>query len=130
MRSHWFNAKCLHVRRIMPKPGWAKQSVKILGLGAEDFDDAVTGVSSMHRKMSGQYKLGSFEAWDVTREGEWPALDFSSRYVTPAAVAKGYPAVPFDVCVDPHGILLNSTMPFGKHLEDNRVMYYEASKDR
>ncbi|KAI0037262.1 hypothetical protein FA95DRAFT_1614430 [Auriscalpium vulgare] len=110
----------------MPKPAWAKQAVKICGLGSQIFDSAIRGLRTLECRIAALYKVGAVQEWSPSAIGEWPSLDFATRYVTPHAFAKGQHAVPFPKDVDPQGILLKTTSPVGIHLEDNHVLYYEA----
>ncbi|KAI0037821.1 hypothetical protein FA95DRAFT_1470331, partial [Auriscalpium vulgare] len=115
--------------QLMPKPAWAKQSVKICGLGSQVFDLSIRGIRTLERKIASLYKVGALQEWSPSVIGEWPSLDFATRYVTPHAFAKGQHAVPFSKDVDPQGILAKTTSSVGVHLEDNHVLYYEAQHD-
>ncbi|KAI0039943.1 hypothetical protein FA95DRAFT_1471079, partial [Auriscalpium vulgare] len=112
--------------QIMPKPAWAKQSVKICGLGSQVFDSAIRGLRTLERRIASLYKVGALQEWSPSLVGEWPSLDFATRYVTPHTFAKGQLVVPFSKDVDPQGILSKTMASVGAHVEDNQVLYYEA----
>ncbi|KAI0054297.1 hypothetical protein BV25DRAFT_1817240, partial [Artomyces pyxidatus] len=112
--------------QIQPKPAWAKQSVKVVGLGAPEFDQAIAGIGAVHRKMSGLYKVDALQAWAAGRQAQFAELDFSNRYVTPHNLVRGQVASPFGAYIDPHDILATATKAIGLHVDDNIVLYYEC----
>ncbi|KAI0060626.1 hypothetical protein BV25DRAFT_1807174 [Artomyces pyxidatus] len=115
--------------QILPKPAWAKQSVKVVGLGAPEFDQAIAGIGAVHRRLSGLYKVDALQAWAAGRQAQFPELDFSNRYVTPHSLVRGQLASPFGAYIDPHDILATATKAIGLHVDDNIVLYYDKPSD-
>ncbi|KAI0039293.1 hypothetical protein FA95DRAFT_1612686 [Auriscalpium vulgare] len=116
-------------KQIGPKPAWAKQSVKIMGFGAPEFQQAVRGFKDVHHRLSSLYKLNALEPHGLDAPDSALELDFSSRYVTPRNQVKGEIAIPFGSIIDPNGILMSTMAGVGSHLEDNQVLYYDCLKD-
>jgi len=117
--------------RLRPRPQWAKQSVKIMGMGCQGFDEAVAGMVAVTQKMSGMYRAGSFLTWMPEHQNQHFSLSFSNRYLTPSHLAKGQSPCHIDPTIDPHGYLQQAASYSGVHLEDNQVFYYERiHKDR
>lgn len=57
-------------------------------------------------------------------EGEL-ALTFGTRFFTPTHVCKNETAEPLGRSIDPFGLLLKAVGNRGKHLHENKVLYYE-----
>ena len=118
--------------RLCPKALWAKQSIKLIGMGCQAFDEVVAGMVAVTQKMSGMYRLGSFSTWMPEHHNEHFLLSFSNQYLTATQLANGESPCTIDPTIDPHGFLQQATSMFdGIHLEDNCVLYYEwLCKDR
>jgi hypothetical protein len=102
--AHDFEILTVIISRLRPKPQWAKQSVKLIGMGCQEFDEAVSGMVTITQKMVGLYRPGMFQTWMPDNENENFTLDFSNRY-TPPHLTKGHIPYAFDRAIDPHGHL-------------------------
>jgi len=112
--------------RLHPKALWVKQSIKLMGMGCQAFDEAVAGMVVVTQKLSGMYRAGSFLTWMPEHDNEHFLLSFSNRYLTPTRLANGESPCTIDSMIDPHGFLQQAASMFnGIYLEDNRVLYYE-----
>jgi len=70
--------------RLCPRALWAKQGIKLMGMGCQTFDEAVAGMVVVTQKMSGMYRPGSFSTWMPEHQNEHFSMSFSNRYLTPA----------------------------------------------
>lgn len=102
-----------------------------MGFGAPGFDGAVEGISVIHRKLAGLYKVGDMEPYVPSKQGDCVELNFSNRYVTPKAyIQNNEPILAFGPDVDPKNVLRDWTAGVGHHLDDNVVKYFSASFDK
>lgn len=82
-----------------------------------------------------QFSEGLLDSWDRSSvdDTDFPCLNLSNRYLTPANEAHGLEATPFHKGVDPRGILQDMTKGDGfttyVHTEDNQVKYFSAKRD-
>jgi len=112
--------------RLCPRAIWAKQGIKLMGMGCQAFDEVVAGMVAVTQKMSGMYRPGSFSTWMPEHQNEHFSMSFSNRYLTPTQFANGESPCTINPTIDPHGFLQQASLMFdGIHLEDNCVLYYE-----
>lgn len=84
-----------------------------------------------------QFSEGVLDSWDSSpvddNNSEFPCLNMSNRYLTPANEAHGLEPIPFHKGVDPRGILQNMAQGDGStmyvHTEDNQVQYFITKRD-
>ena len=82
-----------------------------------------------------QFSEGILDSWDSSPvdDNDFPCLNMSNRYLTPANEAHGLEALPFHKGVDPRGILESMTKGDGLtthvHTEDNHVQYFTTRRD-
>jgi hypothetical protein len=82
-----------------------------------------------------QFSEGILDSWDCSPvdDNDFPCLNLSNRYLTPANEAYGLEAIPFHKGVDPRGILQNMAKGDGSttyiHTEENQVQYFSAKRD-
>ena len=82
-----------------------------------------------------QFSEGILESWASSPAdvNNFPCLNLSNRYLTPANEAHGLEAVPFLKGVDPRGILENMMKGDGSityvQTEDNQVQYFSRKID-
>ena len=83
-----------------------------------------------------QFSEGILDSWNRSPvdDNDFPCINLSNRYLTPANEAHGLEAVPFHKGVDPKGILQSMTKGDGStthiHTEDNQVQYFTMKRDR
>jgi hypothetical protein len=81
-----------------------------------------------------QFSEGILDPWDRSPvdDNDFPCLNLSNRYLTPANEAYGLEAIPFLKGVDPRGILQNMAKGDGLtthvHTEDNQVQYFSTKR--
>ena len=83
-----------------------------------------------------QFSEGVLDSWvrsPVDDDSDFPCLNLSNRYFTPAKEAHGLEATPFPKGVDPRGILEGMARGDGLtthiHTEDNLVQYFSTKRD-
>jgi len=104
---------------------WARQSVKLVGMGAKPFNEAVAGLVAIHQKFDGFYQAKALMPWVTDGVNEHFTLSFSNRYLTAVDLAQDQPHLDPDLIIDPMRILSRAAKEFGVYLEDNQVLYYE-----
>lgn len=102
-----------------------KQSVRITGLGGDDFKRAIQGLAKLGAFMGENLEHGDIENWKSDRFRTWQALDISNRLFTLQNSEGDMSPVPFAVGVDPEGILASIAGDKWVHTEDNAVMYFK-----
>ncbi|KAH8096841.1 hypothetical protein BXZ70DRAFT_1009519 [Cristinia sonorae] len=83
-----------------------KQSVKITGLGLEEFDQALKGIQALRDVVSSQYDYTTLTPWKVETEHTFSTLEASNCYFSSSHEASGQETVTLGKHVDPMGILL------------------------
>ena len=104
---------------------WARQSVKLVGMGAKPFDEAEAGLVAIHQKLDGFYQAKALMPWVADSVNEHFTLSFSNQYLTPVHLTQNQPHLDPDPIIDPIGILSRAAKQLGVYLEDNQVLYYE-----
>jgi len=104
---------------------WARQSVKLISIGAKPFDEAVAGLVAVHQKLDRFYQAKALMPWVADSVNEHFTLSFSNQYLTAAHLAQNQPHLDPDPIIDPIGILSRAVKQLGVYLEENQVLYYE-----
>ncbi|KAH8074204.1 hypothetical protein BXZ70DRAFT_1013197 [Cristinia sonorae] len=108
-----------------------KQSVKITGLGLEEFDQALKGIQALRDVVSSQYDYTTLTPWKVETERTFSTLEASNRYFSSSHEASGQETVTLGKQVDPMGILLKIGQELRSvHVQDNVVAYYERAVNK
>jgi hypothetical protein len=112
-----------------------RQTVTLSGLGSPTFKNALMAANEIFGRFDRQFSEGILDSWDSSPvdDNEFPCLNLSNRYLTPANEAHGLEAIPFHKGVDPRGILQNMAKGDGStthvHTEDNQVQYFSMKRD-
>ena len=112
-----------------------RQAVTLSGLGSPTFKNALMAANEIFGRFDRQFSEGILDSWDSSPvdDNEFPCLNLSHRYLTPANEAHGLEAIPFHKGVDPRGILQNMAKGDGStthvHTEDNQVQYFSMKRD-
>lgn len=91
-------------------------------------------VNEIYRHFDCQFSEGSLHSWgDLPGNNDFPCIDISNQYLTPAKEAQGSEDMPFHKSVGPQGILQSMTKGNGStmhiYTEDNQVQYFSTKKD-
>ena len=115
----------LHYNRLHPKALWARQGVKLVGMGTKPFDEAVAGLVAIHQKLDGFYQAKALTPWVADSVNKYFSLSFSNWYLTPVHLTQNQPCLDPDPIIDPMHILSRAANQFGVYLEENQVLYYK-----
>ncbi|KAK0433745.1 uncharacterized protein EV420DRAFT_1283049, partial [Desarmillaria tabescens] len=105
------------------------QSVQLVGLGSESFDDAMDAIRSMQVMGEREFRDGELEHWKPMSMKGLDAIELSNRYFRPRNTTNNEEGVPFPNDVDPVGILAKMAQRKWIHTEDNEVRYYRGVMD-
>ena len=112
-------------RAAQRKWNYLMQRVRLTGLSAEEFDNAVLSYTMVYNKMSAQFPLESVLPWQAAVYEGHPAIDFNARYFTKRSDAPNETSLPFQTGVDPKGILKRLRGQDLIHGPDNCVQYLQ-----
>jgi len=125
IKLHWCQNSLYH-NRLRPKAMWARQSVKLVGMGAKPFNEAVAGLVAIHQKFDGFYQAKALMPWVTDGVNEHFTLSFSNRYLMAAHLAQDQPHLDPDPIIDPMHILSRAAKEFGVYYDSllrNRLLY-------
>ena len=102
-----------------------RQSVTIGGLGAERFDAAVRGMSSIFQTFKAHLERRGcrIRAWEPSKLDSHFTLTFSNRYLTSKRDSCGDPSLDLGDVIDPFNIL-QPLLQSEIHTADNVVEYW------
>lgn len=88
----------------------------------------------IYKNFDRQFAEGILDSWACSSaNNNFPCIDISNRYLTPAREAGDMEQMAFHKGVDPEGILQNMMKGDGSvsylHTEDNQVGYFHMKKD-
>lgn len=99
-----------------------KQSILILGLGAEEFSSAVCGLPAVYQTF--QQHITHLHPWETVWHGEDLVIKVSNCYLTRAQDANGETGLDLAEIVDPFNVL-HPHLQSEIHTADNAVQYWE-----
>jgi len=104
---------------------WAKQRVRITGLGSPNFFKSIRGIKTIHEVFNRHIPASSCQEWNYTLYEEHPAVDFQCSYF---AKDGDEFAAQFPKNVDPFGILTRAGKQKGLRIStDCLIEYYERT---
>ncbi|KAF8576621.1 hypothetical protein K439DRAFT_1622734 [Ramaria rubella] len=113
----------LQLDQLPQNVAWAKQMVRISGLGSRGFEQSVMGFKTIHEIMTRRFPTNSCQSWQPTEFEGHAALDLQSPYFTRKSKEK---LTEFPPNVDPLGHLARRGKSKGLWPSlDALVEYYE-----
>ncbi|KAI0744662.1 hypothetical protein C8Q76DRAFT_605300, partial [Earliella scabrosa] len=105
-----------------------KQTVTLSGLGAERFDCAVRGISTIYQMFKSRLLRSNshLRDWFPGQDGYHATLTFSNRYVTPLKDAGGEQSLDLRDVVDPFN-LMGPLLRNHIHMQENAVEYWKQN---
>ncbi|KAI0709814.1 hypothetical protein C8Q76DRAFT_624886, partial [Earliella scabrosa] len=102
-----------------------KQTITLCGLGAERFDCAVRGISTIYQMFKNHVERHRFQLreWSPGADGYYNTLTFSNRYLTSLKEADGDPGLNLGDVVDPFNVL-RPLLRNLVHTQENVVKYW------
>ena len=111
--------------RLGNKPLSSTQSIAISGLGSDEFDLSLKGLTCIHNVFK-EYLAGiSFSGINTRLDNGYVTLFFSNRYFTHPRDMQNNTAIPIPPDVDPVGILAG--ISGGIYTAENQVEYFECT---
>ncbi|KAF4586268.1 hypothetical protein EYR38_010543 [Pleurotus pulmonarius] len=107
---------------------YARQHVKLAGLGAPSFDRAIQQLVGTTQQFNRFFEPGEWIDWTPPKTDDgFVALEANCRYFTPMRFSEDHVDVPFDVTVDPQHHLERSKDGQFIHTADNIVEFYQKN---
>ena len=118
-----------HENRTPRQVGFARQTIRLTGLGYESFDKAIRVIYALEQLMTRSLPPNSCHSWAPSLFENFPTIDIGNRYFTQRSEVLVDDIASFSSAIDPHGILAHSGGDKYVHTMDNLVQYYERIKD-
>ncbi|KAF7978621.1 hypothetical protein HWV62_45103 [Athelia sp. TMB] len=106
------------------EPRFIKQTIRLTGFGAEEFQKAFSGIANIATLMGEHLEHGDIETWKPERYKVWQALDIGNRYFLHQNTEGDAVGVSLPSNVDPDGVLASMAGDKWVHTEDNQVKYF------
>lgn len=101
-----------------------KQSIRLTGLGSDQFKSAIDGLANIAIFMGEKLEQGDIESWTPARFRCWQALEVANRYFVHQNSEGDMVSVPLSTDIDPNGVLATLAGDEWVHTEDNIVSYF------
>ena len=101
------------------------QSIAISGLGSDEFDLSLKGLTCIHNVFKEHLAGTSFSGINTRLDNSYVTLFFSNRYFTHPHDMQNNTAIPIPLDVDPVGILAG--ISGGIYTAENQVEYFERT---
>lgn len=111
------------------KTRFLSQSVRLVGLGSNRFDDAVAAIKEIQVMGEREFREGEMEERKPTTAKEFITVDLSNRYFRPRNSTNEEEEIPISQDIDPASILAKMAQRRWIHTEDNVVRYYRGMMD-
>ena len=111
--------------RLGNKPLSSTQSIALSGLGSDEFDLSLKGLTCIHNVFKEHLAGTSFSGINTHLDNSYVTLFFSNRYFTHPRDMQNNTAIPIPPDVDPVGILAG--ISGGIYTAENQVEYFERT---
>ena len=111
------------------KPRYWRQSVRLTGLSCPFFSEYEGKIQYIETLLARQVSSQSLEKWQGGHINGHSNIGASNLFFTDHRFQQSKPSVPFAASVDPRGILTTAMGDSLVHLEDNEVLYFQASQN-
>ena len=111
--------------RLGNKPLSSTQSIALSGLGSDEFDLSLKGLTCIHNVFKEHLAGTSFSGINTRLDNSYVTLFFSNRYFTHPRDMQNNMAIPIPLNVDPIGILAGVSRCI--YTVENQVEYFECT---
>lgn len=114
------------------KARYLQQSVRVTGLGTQAFENDMASINKVHAMMSSHLDKENIKIrpWQSELYEGHCAMDASTRYFTQQKYVPMEAGLPFDIGVDPMGVLAQLRGGDFIHGLDNKVDYLRGKKSK
>ena len=111
--------------RLGNKPLSSTQSIALSGLGSDEFDLSLKGLTCIHNIFKEHLAGTSFSGINTCLDNSYVTLFFSNCYFTHSHDMQNNMAIPIPPNIDPVGILAG--ISGGIYTAENQVEYFECT---